>query len=96
MRKEKMVTRTMTTSVIAIMGIDMETASVKTVEISIAGTIDTTDEKQVNAIKEKVTTDSFKPAMVTVKETIEKLYGMTETDFLKYAKELPARTKTEE
>ena len=96
MRKEKMVTRTMTTSVIAIMGIDMETATVKTVEISIAGTIDTADEKQVNAIKEKVTTDSFKPAMISVKETIEKLYGMTETDFLKYAKELPARTKTEE
>ena len=45
----------------------------------------------LNKLKNRYETDLYKIVAITDTKVIEKLYGMSEEDFIEYAKELPPR-----
>lgn len=98
MARERMVTRTITTTVAEVTAIDTETKQVITYELEVAGKIE--DEKDL--IKAVVSNPSNKltsrdrVVMCVPVRYIDTLYGMTEVDFIKYAEILPARATKEE
>lgn len=95
MARERMVTRTVSTTTVDVLVINIETAEVGTKSF-ILGQNMVKDEKTMlyNAQKmlddETGTTNWKCVAIKNIKEE-ETLYGMTEQDFLKYAKVLPPR-----
>ena len=84
--REKVMTRTVTTLSVKVMGInadDMtETRVIEIPEI---------EAKKVLAYLVENSDDSFIPAKVLSIDTVERLYAMPESVFIKYAKEIPAR-----
>ena len=61
-----------------------------TKEIEISGTYKD-DSDLLKVLKKKYDTTDFVVVAIQKTETKEKLYGMTETDFMKYAKEMESR-----
>lgn len=95
MARERMVTRTVELSVAGVMTLDTTTAKVEIIAYEIGGGL--TDEKAIlKAVKKLHETDTFKCVSVQSVTTKEILYGMSEIDFIKHAKVLPPRTKTED
>lgn len=95
MAREKMVTRTIISTTVEVLVINIETAEVGTKSF-VLGQNMVKDEKTMlnNAqamMNEQAGNNLWK--CVAVKHIIEEetLYGMTEQDFLKYAKVLPPR-----
>ena len=95
MKKEKLVTRTMVSYKVTYMGLDVTTAEVKTGEAMLSS-IFNTPELRLQAVKAEKESDTFKIAAITATEEIEKLYGMPESVFMKYATELPNRNNKAE
>lgn len=91
--RERLVTRTIITRNHTVIGINKE--DMKTVKMIIV-TTGIIPEKEVTKACEKACElhNMLFTAIVAVEET-EKLYGMTEAEFVRNAKELPARTATE-
>ena len=89
MSKEKMITRTVKTTAVEVMCVTVSTATVSTETYTLVGTYDTID--ALEAVKELHETEDFKPSAVLNMQTHENLYGMTESDFLKYSTLLPPR-----
>ena len=90
MARIKMVTRTMYTTLIMVKVANLEENRIEDDVLQVAGYYTDKEDKELQkAIK------ATYPDILVVKidelEHIEKLYGMTEVDFLKYAKELPPR-----
>ena len=87
--REKMITRTVTATVATVLGIDVATSTavqeVKTLTGSFKDNADI-----LKAIKKQFDGQVVYAAVVNVEEK-ETLYGMTESEFMKYAKELPPR-----
>ena len=83
MRKTNMVTRTITTTRYEVMTLDVETANVARVEFTLIGKVLPTD-KALKALKNDFETDTVK--VVHIESFVESsdLYGMSETDFIKY------------
>ena len=95
MARERMVTRTVELTIAEVMTLNVTTAEVKTIAYEVGGGL--TDEKAViKAVRKLHETDTFKCVAVQAISTKEILYGMSEIDFIKHAKVLPPRTKTEE
>ena len=87
--KERMVTRTVTAINVTVMGIDTTTAQVVTEVKTLTGTYkDNAD--MLKAIK-KLYDGNVVYACIVSAETVETLYGMPESEFMKYAKVLPPR-----
>lgn len=91
-----MVTRTITTTTAKIMCLNVNDGTSTTVEITLPRTYK--DDKAVlKQAKETIETEEIKAVHVISTETSETLYGMTESEFIQYAKILPPRgTKSEE
>lgn len=95
MARERMVTRTVCNGVFDVMAVNTTTKEVVNLVVKVPS---------YNAINEKqiltIINDSLPEGMVHVMHNLtdveEVLYGMTEVDFMKYAKVLPPRTKTED
>lgn len=84
--REKVMTRTVTTLSVKVMGINSDDITeIRNIEIP------EIDEKKVLPYLQENSDDSFIPAKVLSIETVERLYAMPESVFLKYAKEIPAR-----
>lgn len=94
MARERMVTRTIEETTVKALCMTVSTATAST-ETYIVGQF-ADDTALLKALKSQHETDDFKIVAVTEKTVAEKLYGMPEADFIKYAKELPPRTKTEQ
>ena len=95
MARERMVTRTVELTIAEVMTLNVTTAEVKTIAYEVGGGL--TDEKAVlKAVRKLHENDTFKCVAVQSISTKEILYGMPEIDFIKHAKVLPPRTKTEE
>lgn len=95
MARERMVTRTVELTIAEVMTLDTTNAKVETIAYEVGGGL--TDEKAVlKAVKKLHETDTFKCVSVQAISVKEILYGMPEIDFIKYAKVLPPRTKTED
>lgn len=95
MARERMVTRTVELTVATVMCLNTTTAQVETVGYEIGGGL--TDEKAIlKAVKKQHETDTFKCVSVVSVTVNEILYGMPESEFIKYASVLPPRgTKAE-
>jgi hypothetical protein len=95
MARVAMVTRTLATTKVSVLCLDIEKATPFTKELVLAGTFK--DEKsQMKAVSAQVDVENkVKAVHVTKSENIETLYGMTEAEFIKLAKVLPARGTNE-
>lgn len=94
MARVRMVTRTVVVTVAEVMCVDVTTAQVQINELELSGSF-SDNETLLKAIKKLYENDSFK--CVAIQEVTEKevLYGMEEIEFIKLAKVLPPRTKTD-
>lgn len=94
MARVRMVTRTVVVTVAEVMCVDVTTAEVQIKELELSGSF-SDNETLLKAIKKLYENNSFK--CVAVQEVTEKevLYGMEEIEFIKLAKVLPPRSKTE-
>lgn len=95
MARVPMVTRTITTTKVNVMCLDIE-AGEPCNKIVIVPRTYKDDETLLKKVKEVLETETLKPVHVVGKEEIETLYGMTEQEFIERAKVLPSRTVSEE
>lgn len=94
MARERMVTRTITTNIFTVIAVKMETLTVERMEIPASVEVDTI-EKAEKYFRKNWAVDGYSFAKVESVNKIEKLFGMSETDFMRYAHELPPRTTNE-
>lgn len=96
MAREAMVTRTIISTIANALCLNIETAEPFNQTVVLAGTYK--DAKTLErAVKKAIENDTVKVATVVDSYEDEKLYGMTEVDFIKNAKVLPPRgTKQEQ
>lgn len=90
MARERMVTRTITSTMANVMTVDVLTAEVSILPYTISGEYENNDEL-LKAIKKLYETDTQKLVSVQDAVTITELYGMPEVEFMQYAKLLPPR-----
>ena len=92
MARAKMVTRTVVGTQVELMVFESTTNEVTTIKQIIGGQYP--DEKKLlKAVEKAVNSDTLKVLKVITSEPADKCYGMSETDFLKYAKELDPKTR---
>lgn len=85
-----MVTRTIQTTYCSILCLDVESGEPFNKEVILPRTYK--DENAIlKAAKPLIETDTVKAVHVAATSVNETLYGMSEADFITYAKELPAR-----
>lgn len=90
--REKMVTRTIISSRVEMVSLNLETMQPNIGSIELP--IDTEDENLLLKVAKKgYETDTTKIVSVKYLEKREKLYGMTENDFLYYSVELDPTTR---
>lgn len=87
MARVRMVTRTITTNIFTVMAVNMKTVSVENIDVPASVEIDTI-EKAEKYFRKNWNVDGYLFGKVSEMKTEEKIYGMTEEEFLKYAKEV--------
>lgn len=92
MARARTVSRTICSTKVIVMCVDIETAKVDKYEVTIAGTY-TDDKKLMKAVTKVVETETLKPVSVVSTEVFETLYGMDEQKFIEMAEVLPPRNK---
>lgn len=95
MARVPMVTRTIITTKVNVMCLDIETGEPFYKTVVVPRTYKD-DEKLLKKVKEVLETETLKPVHIVDKEEIETLYGMKEQDFIEHAEVLPSRTSSEE
>lgn len=93
MRKEKLITRTITVSECEFMCVDVETANVEVITAELTGKLD--NETALKLYKSAVESETFKVVACQSISYTEQLYGMTEKEFIKHARILPPRKTAE-
>lgn len=91
MRKEKMITRTITQTSAQVMAIDVTNSEVSIFETKIGGVY--TDIELLKTLKKIYETDTYKLVNIESNKHEEILLGMSESQFMEYATVLPPRTK---
>lgn len=92
MARARKVTRTISSTKVIVMCVNIETAKVDNYEVTIAGTY-TDENKLMKAVTKVVETEILKPVSVVSTEVIETLYGMDEQKFIEMAEALPPINK---
>jgi hypothetical protein len=90
MARVSMVTRTVYTTEVQVMCMNIEKVAVETITVTLLGGI-SDDATILKKVKEKIETETLKPVHIQSAKEIESLYGMTEEDFVKIASILPPR-----
>lgn len=93
MARMRMVTRTVKTSECVVVGMNTDTYEVETKVVLL--TTEHSEDSALKAIK-KMDFGAWAAVKVLEVKIVEKLYGMPETEFLKYAEELPPRYSAED
>ena len=89
MARKPMITRTITTTRVQALALNLDTHENETITLILPRTYK--DDKALEkALKEEVPA-GLKPVLVLSSEVVETLYGMTEEDFIAAAEVLPAR-----
>lgn len=88
--KEKMITRTVTVTKATVMGVSLSSGDSFTTTYTLTGTFKNYDDILKN-IKKDYDTTVLKHAAVVNTETEDLLFGMTESEFMSHAKQLPPR-----
>lgn len=95
MARAPQVTRTFTTTKAKILAVNVSTEDTEIVEMVLPR--EYPDDKALLKQAEKQNDNlELKLVHVVAKETVETLYGMSEADFLKYAKPIPPRSVKED
>ena len=92
MARERSVTRTINVTTVKAITMDIQTKAVSTQDFTISGDTPTQD-LALKQAKKLYETSTLKIVAIESLETVEKLYGMSEVEFLKYAKELDPTTR---
>lgn len=95
MARVPMVTRTIITTKVNVMCLDIETGEPCNKCVVVPRTYKD-DEKLLKKVKEVLETETLKPVHIVDKEEIETLYGMSEQEFIEHSKVQPSRKATEE
>lgn len=90
MARKKMVTRTVQTTEVILLALDVETAEPQNISVKLAGTFKDKS-SALKASKKVAETETLKLVQVVGMEVQEALYGMSEDDFLNYAQILEPR-----
>ena len=88
--KKKIITRTLVTTEVKVMGIVLSEAKTIISEFSLVGSFKDNNDI-LNYIKATYEDGTIVYAMVTEVTEKETLYGMTESEFMSHAKQLPPR-----
>ena len=94
MARKPMITRTIITTKVNVLCIDIQSAEPFNKVVTLPRTYKD-DKKLLKKVEEVVNTDDVKAVHIVDKGEIETLYGMTEQEFIEHAKVLPSRTTTE-
>ena len=92
--RERMITRTVNSTIYDCMVVNSETKQVETEQVIVSSAETMTEKVLDKAIRNSIPTGKIF-VQVTASKQLETLYGMTEQEFIKLAKVLPPRTKTE-
>lgn len=92
MGRAKMVTRTVVGTKIEVMVFENTTNEVTTITQTIGGQF-ADSAKLFKAAEKAINSDTLKVLKIVTSEPSDKCYGMSEADFLKYAKELDPKTR---
>lgn len=92
MARERAVTRTINVTKVTCICMDIDKMENSEQSFNLTGEVPTND-KALKEAKKLYETETFKIVAIKNTETIEKLYGMPEVEFLKYAKELDPETR---
>ena len=95
MARVPMVTRTIITTKVNVMCLDIETGEPCNRYVVVPRTYKN-DEKLLKKVKEVLETETLKPVHIVDKEEIETLYGMSEQEFIEHAEVQPPRKPAEE
>ena len=94
MARERMVTRTVASVNYTVMVVDTESKTVENIVVSIASGDTMTDKARDKALRKSIPVGKLFVQVVS-QEITETLYGMSEQEFIKFARVLPPRTKAE-
>lgn len=95
MARVRLVTRTVTITTVVTMTLNIDTSEVGTAIYEMNGEYPDMEEC-LKLIKKYNDTDTIKNVVIKSMSKSDVLYGMPESEFIKYAKELPPRSNTEE
>lgn len=90
--REALVTRTINYTRCTVMALDTINGEVQTLTLDYTGTAKE-DEKILKALKKNWLVADVILVKITAKEEVEQLYGMKESDFIKYAVAMDSRTQ---
>lgn len=91
MARKPMVTRTISTTKVSVMCLNITTGEPST-EVFTLPRVFTEEKKIIKAVQENLA-DDMKAVHVTASEVVETLYGMTEQEFINNAKVLDPETR---
>lgn len=94
MARERMVTRTVNSTIFDCMVVNSDSKQVETIQVTISSAETMTEKALDKAIRSAVPVGKLFVQTISSKQ-VETLYGMSEADFIRFAKVLPPRTKTE-
>lgn len=92
--KERMITRTIVNSVVSVKVYNYETDEISTTSLEIQGKFDNTELKK--RCENRLIGSGLTVLKILSTEQTEKLYAMSESLFMTYAKEVPPRGNKEE
>lgn len=93
MKKEKLITRTMVTTHVNVIMYDVSEKATFEMPHNIVGKVSVNDALEI--LHDTFDTDTLKVVMISTMDYVEKLYGVTESEFMAIAKELPPRKNNE-
>ena len=93
MARIRMVTRTIEVIEVNALCVDLTTAQTETRTLELTGAGTLSDDAFLKSLKKTYETDVLKVVAITSRTKREELYGLTELDFLKYAKKLDPETR---
>lgn len=94
MARKPMVTRTIITTKVIVLCLDVNSAEPFNETVTLPRTYKD-DKKLLKTVEEVINTDTVKAVHIVDKKEIETLYGMTEQDFINNAKILDPATRKE-
>ena len=94
MARERMITRTIKETNVSVMYVNVSTASVDYCDYKLAGEFDT-NEAIMKYLKKNYEDENIKIVNIVNVDTVDKLYGMPEAEFMALARVLPPRATAE-
>ena len=94
MARQKMVTRTITKSLITAIVLNVDTLESAPITFEVSGIYEL-GTREMKSLLDSRSDETHMYVKATKVEVIEQLYGMTEDEFIQYGRVLPPRTKAD-